>query len=155
MSRRKDIRRLAISAYASPHHGNPAAAGTRPNHGPATQHHLIPRSRGGPTKRENLLEVPQRIHQAWHYLFGNMTPEQVILYIATHWSPADYFDEIQLGHGRQAIRCGHKELARLASLSVDRFSVPAFTDVDHNFFVRQRRNKAERRGRQLGRPSRH
>lgn len=155
MSRRKDVRRLVVSAHAWPHHGQTTPPTTIPHHGPPTQHHLIPRSRGGPTKRENLLEVPQRLHQAWHYLFGNMTPEQAMLYIASTWSPTGYFDHVVLGHGKLEIRCSHKDLARLLAQLPDRSSVPAFQDIDHNAFFRAQRKSAERRGRQTQRPARH
>lgn len=40
-----------------------------------TRHHLRPRSRGGHI-RNNIVVLPERYHQAWHYLFGNLTPDE-------------------------------------------------------------------------------
>lgn len=154
MSRRKDIRKLCVSAYASPHHGTQTTPGPI-NHGPPTQHHLIPRSRGGPTERNNLLDVPRDIHHAFHYLFGNMLPEQIILYIASVWSPPGYFDYVHLGHGREQINCGQKALTRFASQPIDRYNVPAFRDIDRNQLVRTVRRQAERHSRHLRGPRRH
>lgn len=42
------------------------------------QHHLVPRSRGGGTYRQNLLLIDIDRHKAWHELFGNMTAEEAL-----------------------------------------------------------------------------
>jgi hypothetical protein len=43
-----------------------------------TEHHLIPRSRGGPDEWWNKKEVPEDIHGAWHTMFANLRPEEVL-----------------------------------------------------------------------------
>jgi len=40
-------------------------------------HHLIPRSRGGPTCCFNLFPWAEKNHDAWHQLFFNMTTQEV------------------------------------------------------------------------------
>lgn len=42
------------------------------------QHHLVPRSRGGGTYRQNLLLIDIDRHKAWHELFGNMTATEAL-----------------------------------------------------------------------------
>ena len=40
-------------------------------------HHLVPRSRGGPTSFFNLFPWTEKSHDAWHQLFFNMTIQEV------------------------------------------------------------------------------
>lgn len=44
----------------------------------STVHHRIPRSRGGDSSKANLKRVPLRIHDAWHTLFTNFLPEEIL-----------------------------------------------------------------------------
>lgn len=44
-------------------------------------HHLIPVSRGGTDDEENLKEIPTKVHEAWHTLFKNWTPTEVIAFL--------------------------------------------------------------------------
>ena len=46
-----------------------------------TQHHIIPRSRGGPTRNYNLKMVPRDRHEKYHTLFSNRTPEEIVDYL--------------------------------------------------------------------------
>ena len=46
-----------------------------------TKHHILPRSRGGNGNGENILKITRRFHEAWHIVFGNMTPEEAIQFI--------------------------------------------------------------------------
>ncbi len=46
-----------------------------------TKHHIIPRSRGGNGNGDNILKITRRFHEAWHIVFGNMTPEEAIRFI--------------------------------------------------------------------------
>ena len=51
-----------------------------------TQHHIIPRSRGGKTTRENIAYVPEREHRYYHALFENRTPTEILFYLnSTFW----------------------------------------------------------------------
>lgn len=43
-----------------------------------TTHHIIPRSRGGQDQDTNICIVPDSKHKAYHYLFANMTPEEIL-----------------------------------------------------------------------------
>lgn len=54
-----------------------------------TRHHLVPRSRCSEQSSKmhgNIKMVPRVIHEAWHELFENMIPIEVIWYIAKYWS---------------------------------------------------------------------
>ncbi len=46
-----------------------------------TKHHILPRSRGGNGNGDNILKITRRFHEAWHIVFGNMTPEEAIKFI--------------------------------------------------------------------------
>ena len=52
-----------------------------------TTHHLIPRSRGGNNDPRNLVDIPNHIHQAFHLLFRNKLPEEVLADIIINWCP--------------------------------------------------------------------
>jgi hypothetical protein len=42
-------------------------------------HHVVPKSRGGEHTKENMLcNVPSDVHWAYHHLFGNLTPIEII-----------------------------------------------------------------------------
>lgn len=43
-----------------------------------TDHHIIPRSRGGKGGPENICIVPCGKHEAYHYMFRNMTPDEIL-----------------------------------------------------------------------------
>ena len=43
-----------------------------------TKHHIIPRSRGGKSDLENITYLPGRQHEAYHFLFSNKTPDEII-----------------------------------------------------------------------------
>jgi hypothetical protein len=49
-----------------------------------SDHHILPRSRGG-QKERNIKRVPKNQHQAYHTLFGNLTPDEVIQYLNEIW----------------------------------------------------------------------
>ncbi len=46
-----------------------------------TKHHIIPSSRGGTSKLENICYVPRERHEKYHALFENKTPEEIIEYL--------------------------------------------------------------------------
>lgn len=41
-------------------------------------HHLTPKSRGGNDFKSNLLNIDMERHNAWHFLFGNKTLQEII-----------------------------------------------------------------------------
>lgn len=50
-----------------------------------SSHHIIPRSRGGGDHPNNILEINPKTHEAWHCLFHNLLPEEVIVLIEALW----------------------------------------------------------------------
>ena len=56
-------------------------------------HHLIPKSRGGSDDPDNIRRISDKIHRAWHMVFGNMTPDEAVDHIKDHWAPLGYFKE--------------------------------------------------------------
>ncbi len=149
MGRRSDIHKLIVSRYAEapPLKPGKTPQPTRP-HGPDTDHHLIPRSRGGETKPGNLMVVPERLHQAWHYIFRNMTPEEAMIYIAAQWAPAGYVKFLQISNGRFEIVMTGRDLIALRGKDPDRPNVPGFADAKLNAHIKEvyrRRNKRRRR----------
>ena len=53
-------------------------------------HHRKCRSNGGKTIKENLSDVSQVKHRAWHTLFENMTPEEIAEEINRVWIDPNY-----------------------------------------------------------------
>lgn len=50
-----------------------------------TDHHVVPTSRGGNTGKRNQKQVPNKYHMAFHHLFENMTPEEIVSYLDEVW----------------------------------------------------------------------
>ena len=48
---------------------------------PLTKHHVLCSSRGGTNTYENIKMLPDNIHEAFHHLFANLTPEEIIVYL--------------------------------------------------------------------------
>lgn len=46
--------------------------------GKTNRHHLRPRSRGGDSLESNLLVMDIERHNAWHFLFSNLTLDETI-----------------------------------------------------------------------------
>lgn len=59
-------------------------------------HHLIPKSRGGNYGKLNLVLKRIRYHEAFHLLFGNRTPDEVLLEIIKAWAPKGYFKSVTI-----------------------------------------------------------
>lgn len=57
--------------------------------GKLTKHHLQPRSKGGECKEYNISYVPNKLHDAWHFMFSNYTPTKIAHIINEHWIPKD------------------------------------------------------------------
>ena len=43
-----------------------------------SRHHIIPRSRGGDNSLENISRVHTKKHQAYHTMFDNRTPDEIV-----------------------------------------------------------------------------
>lgn len=54
-----------------------------------TVHHRRCRSNGGSDNPENLSYVTEKKHQAWHILFSNKTPAQIVQILNDVWLPPD------------------------------------------------------------------
>lgn len=55
-----------------------------------SHHHIIPRSRGGTDRHDNISIVDVKAHQNYHNLFGNMTPEEIIDYLVNYFWEGNY-----------------------------------------------------------------
>jgi len=67
------------------------------------RHHILPRSRGGDSSRENLTHILGRDHDYYHALFDNKRPDEIIEYLVNYfWKGQDYwvqkyYDKRELG----------------------------------------------------------
>lgn len=50
-----------------------------------TRHHIIPKSRGGSSNLENIAGIKQNKHRAYHTLFDNQTPEEIVGDLANNY----------------------------------------------------------------------
>ena len=57
---------------------------------PLTDHHILPRSRGGRSEN-NIKRVPNSYHEAYHKLFSNMTPSEILEYLQKMWFSTNEF----------------------------------------------------------------
>jgi len=73
---------------------------------PQTQHHILPRSRGG-ADAGNIVVIPKRWHQQWHALFGNMTVDEIHKFIDIIMQPGETYDMARIRY----------EIARLKAMS--------------------------------------
>lgn len=53
-------------------------------------HHRKPRSLGGKDVERNVSHVSVAKHRAWHTLFRNYTPEQIVKIVNDTWLDPDY-----------------------------------------------------------------
>jgi hypothetical protein len=52
-----------------------------------SRHHIIPKSRGGSSKLENLSDLTINDHRSYHHLFENKTPCEIIeLLVDKYWN---------------------------------------------------------------------
>ena len=64
-----------------------------------SRHHSIPTSRGGTD--QSVVLLPQRFHQAFHFLFQNLTPDEIHLFLeiilepGTSWTRSELNDLIE------------------------------------------------------------
>jgi hypothetical protein len=51
-----------------------------------SDHHIIPSSRGGKGDATNICVIPRGKHEAYHHMFGNMTPDEILEeLVANYW----------------------------------------------------------------------
>lgn len=61
-----------------------------------TRHHRRPRSIGGCDQDWNISILPEKQHQAWHTLFGNMTAFEIAKLINEKYLDSRYVFEINV-----------------------------------------------------------
>ena len=49
------------------------------------EHHIVPSSRGGEKYKQNKKVVPKNFHVAYHKIFANLTPVEVVKYLKMVW----------------------------------------------------------------------
>lgn len=54
-----------------------------------TVHHRKCRSHGGGDNSENCVLIPEKKHQAWHLLFSNKSPAQIVHDLNNIWLPPE------------------------------------------------------------------
>ena len=58
-----------------------------------TKHHILAQSRFPPEAtqeekdKDNIVFLPQGFHECWHYLFRNMTSEEIIFFVMVIMTP--------------------------------------------------------------------
>jgi hypothetical protein len=51
------------------------------------KHHIRPASRDGSSKPKNIAYIAQKYHRLYHQLFGNLTPDEIIIILVeTFWN---------------------------------------------------------------------
>jgi hypothetical protein len=50
-----------------------------------TNHHILPRSRGGSDDKSNIARIVHKEHDLYHQLFGNKTPEEILDYLVNYF----------------------------------------------------------------------
>jgi hypothetical protein len=55
-----------------------------------SQHHIVPRSRCkelgiNPKDKRNIVEIDDRLHDLYHKLFKNMTPNEILYWLAEYF----------------------------------------------------------------------
>ena len=57
-----------------------------------TRHHVIPSSKGGSNREENICWVSNEKHQLYHRMFGNMTPDEILEdLVVNYWNGQWYW----------------------------------------------------------------
>ena len=55
-----------------------------------TKHHIFPKSHGGTNKKDNIIFVTNTKHQAYHTIFQDATPLEVIKILIEEWGFENY-----------------------------------------------------------------
>jgi len=88
-----------------------------------TNHHCIPRSRQGPDTSHNIRLKTTKEHYAWHSLFRNMTPDEVVALIqARGMEGITRHDNFRIGCWR--IVFANKTTAKDCAEIVERYWTP-------------------------------
>jgi hypothetical protein len=145
--RRKELRTLHLPFNRRPEHTDSGETGDTPRPPvKMTKHHLVPQSRGGETSDSNLVLLNERGHQAWHFLFGNMTPEEAAIFLFANFAPPGYFDFVLIRQKSTEIRLSANDLTFLRESAPERGTVPNFQDAKHRNWVRPIYARRHRKG---------
>lgn len=101
-------------------------------------HHIIPTSRNGPNSASNLYFWPQNHyekHTAWHALFLNMMPEEVMALIST-WKRKDGQLDMRYFRDRKG-RIASERLSWWKTLFGDATPDEAIAWIEHEFIRRR------------------
>lgn len=60
-----------------------------------SRHHRRCRSNGGSDHESNISIVPKHLHQCWHALFSNHTPETIAAIITERWLDPAYVMKVE------------------------------------------------------------
>ena len=55
-----------------------------------SEHHIVPHSRGGETSIRNISKVNRGLHEKYHSLFENRTPEEIIDFLNKYFWNGNY-----------------------------------------------------------------
>ena len=50
-----------------------------------TKHHILPTSRHGNNNEENIATIKDKKHRAYHQLFSNKSPDEIIRHLVDHY----------------------------------------------------------------------
>jgi len=50
-----------------------------------TDHHILPKARGGGDQEENIAKVARYKHEIYHVLFSNKTPVEIICFLVEYF----------------------------------------------------------------------
>ena len=63
------------------------------------KHHVLPRSRGGSSKGQNIVKVRKTPHEKYHSLFQNKTPPEIVKYLVDEfWGGQWHYVNNALAH---------------------------------------------------------
>jgi len=54
-----------------------------------TDHHIIPRSRGGSSRLNNIAKISKKFHRKYHALFGSKTPMEILYFLENYFWKGD------------------------------------------------------------------
>jgi len=77
------------------------------------RHHLRPTSRGG-GDRNNIVYLDSKFHAAYHFLFGNMLKEEILLYLEIVMTPGMTWNHKLLYELQEAVK--RRDMNRIQTL---------------------------------------
>lgn len=84
----------------------------RKHKAPLRKHHITPRSRlpnGMDKDWNNIVLIPGDFHSAWHFIMGNLTPDEAKVFIDIVMRPGTTWTHYDLHEIRQLISRGYRK----------------------------------------------